>query len=224
MLISGSLRQRSTNTAALRTARLVAPRQVAAVLYEGTARLPHFNPDDDTGSPPAPVLALRAQIRSADAVLFSVPEYAGALPGSFKNLLDWAVGDDQPASLDGKPVAWVNVAPRGAVHAHDSLRRVLRYLGARVVEPACADLPLAQTDLDAEGLVQAAHIRARLAAVLEQLSGAAPVPAWLPSRTPRPVRFLSPLGQRRTSRRRTREARPWPVYRAGGRRGTPARR
>ena len=56
-------------------------------------------------------------------MLFSTPEYAGALPGSFKNLLDWTVGDDQPGSMNGKPVAWVNVSPRGAEHAHESLPR-----------------------------------------------------------------------------------------------------
>jgi hypothetical protein len=66
--------------------------------------------------------------------------------------------------------------PSGAVHAHDSLQRVLGYLGARVVEPACVDLPLVQADLDTEGLVQAAHVRARLAGVLGQLTVSAPLP------------------------------------------------
>ena len=80
---------------------------------------------------------MRAQIRNVDAVLFSTPEYAGALPGSFKNLLDWAVGDDHPGSMNGKPVAYVNVSPRGAALAHASLRSVLGYLGAVIVEAAC---------------------------------------------------------------------------------------
>ena len=60
------------------------------------------------------------------------PEYAGALPGSFKNLLDWTVGGGQTY---GMPVAWINVsgaaAPTGGADAHDSLRKVLGYTGAR---------------------------------------------------------------------------------------------
>ena len=48
-------------------------------------------------------------------MLFSTPEYAGALPGSFKNLLDWTVGGGETY---GMPVGWVNVSgpasPTGA--------------------------------------------------------------------------------------------------------------
>jgi NAD(P)H-dependent FMN reductase len=47
MLVSGSLRQLSTNTAVLRTLRVVAPDVVEPTLYDGLGQLPHFNPDDD---------------------------------------------------------------------------------------------------------------------------------------------------------------------------------
>jgi len=46
LLISGSLRARSTNTAVLRTAQALAPDGIVAFLYHGLATLPHFNPDD----------------------------------------------------------------------------------------------------------------------------------------------------------------------------------
>lgn len=51
--------------------------------------LPHFDPDDDRegAPPPPPVAELRAEVATADALLLTTPEYAGALPGSFKNLL-----------------------------------------------------------------------------------------------------------------------------------------
>src|SRR5262245_48850215 len=104
LLITGSLRDGSTNGATLRTAAAVAPAGTRAVLYEGLGGLPHFNPDVEQAALPEPVAALRAQLREADAVLFSTPEYAGGLPGSFKNLLDWCVGE----GLHDKPVGWVN--------------------------------------------------------------------------------------------------------------------
>jgi chromate reductase len=75
-------------TAVLRTARAVAPSGIVAVLYEGLGKLPHFNPDDESDPLHPGVAALRGRIHGADAVVFSTPEYAGALPGSFKNLLD----------------------------------------------------------------------------------------------------------------------------------------
>jgi NAD(P)H-dependent FMN reductase len=42
---------------------------------------------------------LRDDIRASDGLLFSTPEYAGGLPGAFKNLLDWTVGDGRPGSM-----------------------------------------------------------------------------------------------------------------------------
>jgi NAD(P)H-dependent FMN reductase len=159
----------------LATARVVSPTGIVATLYEGMAGLPHFNPDDDGPSLPEPVAVLRAQIRSADAVLFSTPEYAGALPGSFKNVLDWAVGDDKPGSMNGKPAAWVNVSPRGADHARESLRRVLGYLGATIVESACLDIPVVRDAVDDDGLIPSEEIRAHIVVALGELAaGTAP--------------------------------------------------
>src|SRR5262245_18609736 len=89
LLISGSTRAASTNTALLRTAHAVAPDGVTTELFERLTELPHFNPDHDRAPLPTAVAALRAEIARSQAVLFSTPEYAGALPGSFKNLLDW---------------------------------------------------------------------------------------------------------------------------------------
>ena len=91
LLVSGSTRRCSTNTAALRALRDLAPAGVHATLYDGLADLPAFDPDQDQQAPSA-VGQLRAQLAAADAVVFSTPEYAGTLPGSFKNLLDWTVG------------------------------------------------------------------------------------------------------------------------------------
>src|SRR5689334_15201333 len=91
LLLSGSLRAGSTNTAALRTAQTASPELVDAVFFDSMRELPHFDPDLDGEDLPACVAALRAEVHRADALLFSTPEYAGALPGSFKNVLDWLI-------------------------------------------------------------------------------------------------------------------------------------
>jgi NAD(P)H-dependent FMN reductase len=177
LLISGSLRGGSTNSATLRTAVALAPAGVEAEIYEGMGRLPHFNPDDDPADglgPGAEVAALRAALAVADALLLSTPEYAGALPGSFKNLLDWTVGGGQTY---GMPVAWINVsgaaAPSGGADAHDSLRKVLGYTGAPIVEAACLRLPLARDDIGEDGLVAPAAAREAIVATVRTLAAAA---------------------------------------------------
>jgi hypothetical protein len=110
LLIGGSLRANSVNAAVLKTVQTLIPTNAKAAIYTGLADLPHFNPDDDRDPLPEPVARLRDQLRTADAVLFSTPEYAGTLPGSFKNLLDWTVGG---GSLYRLPVGWVNPSAHG---------------------------------------------------------------------------------------------------------------
>jgi NAD(P)H-dependent FMN reductase len=177
LLISGSLRAGSTNSATLRTAAALAPDGIDAEIYEGMGRLPHFSPDDDptdgVGLDPE-VAALRAALAEADALLVSTPEYAGALPGSFKNLLDWTVGGGQTNEM---PVAWINVsgkaAPSGGADAHDSLRKVLGYTGSRIIEEACLRLPLARDDVGEDGLVAPTEAREAIVAAVTALDARA---------------------------------------------------
>ena len=177
LLISGSLRRGSTNSALLRTARVVAPDGIEAPVYAGLDRLPAFNPDLDTpASLPGPVADLRAAIRASDAILLSTPEYAGALPGSFKNLLDWTVGDDDARSIYRKPVAWVNVStsPTGAADAHESLRTVLGYVHAAVVKEACTPIPVRRDMVGADGLIADPSVRAQIVATITALAAYRP--------------------------------------------------
>jgi chromate reductase, NAD(P)H dehydrogenase (quinone) len=176
LLISGSLRGGSTNSATVRTAAALAPAGVEATIYDGMGRLPHFNPDDDpadgVGLDPE-VAALRAALAEVDALLLSTPEYAGAMPGSFKNLLDWTVGGGQTY---GMPVAWINVsgpaAPTGGADAHESLRKVLTYTGARIVDKACARVPLARDDVGPDGLIARPDARDAIATAVRALAAA----------------------------------------------------
>jgi chromate reductase len=170
LLVSGSLRRRSTNTAVLRSVQGLVSDETVAVVYECLGGLPHFNPDDDIEPLPPPVAALRAEVRGADMVLFSTPEYAGALPGSFKNVLDWMIGDDQTGSIYRKPVAWINASPRGAVNAHNSLRKVLGYAGAVIVEAACVDVPVTGEMIGEDGTIIDPSSRAAILGSVETLA------------------------------------------------------
>jgi NAD(P)H-dependent FMN reductase len=98
------------------------------------------------------------------------PEYAGALPGALKNLLEWTVGD---GGTYGKPIAWINVsgpaAPTGGADAHDSLRKVLGYVHADIIEAACARLPLTRDAVGDDGAIADPVSREQIAAMLRIL-------------------------------------------------------
>ncbi len=166
LMISGSLRAGSTNSAALLTAASLAVDEVSTELFEGMGDLPHFNPDDDVDPLSTAVVALRARLNASDAVLFSTPEYAGALPGAFKNLLDWTVGGGTYA----KSVAWINTSTgTGAADAYESLRKVLERTGTDIVDSACARIPVARQAVGRNGLIDDPAIRERIADVLRTL-------------------------------------------------------
>jgi len=169
LLISGSTRSGSSNSAALRTAQAVAPPDLAAVRYEGLADLPAFNPDHDYEPLPPVVADLRRQIAAAHAVVLCTPEYAGTLPGSFKNLLDWTVGGGE---LYGKPVAWINVAAAGrGGGALATLKTVLGYVGADIAESACIDVPVARDMIGPDGVIGDSLTRERIAEVWPAILG-----------------------------------------------------
>jgi NAD(P)H-dependent FMN reductase len=167
LLVSGSTRAGSANTAALRTLREVASRPVVAVLYEGLSDLPAFNPDDDREPLPAAAGQLRRAIADCDAVVFCTPEYAGSLPGSFKNLLDWTVGGGE---MYGKPTAWINVAAPGrGAGAEESLASVLGYVGADVIGKACRRITLPRQAIGPDGLVRDPGFREEAARVIDDI-------------------------------------------------------
>jgi chromate reductase, NAD(P)H dehydrogenase (quinone) len=167
LLISGSTRRASGNTAALRTVQALAPDRIAAELYDGLAALPAFSPDEDE-QPPEPAAALRARIAAAGGLLFCTPEYAGTLPGSLKNLLDWTVGGGQ---IYGKPVGWINVAVGGrGTGAEEHLAMVLRYVGAVAVERACVRVPVPREAVGPDGIITDPVIRASFLSALTALA------------------------------------------------------
>jgi chromate reductase len=179
-LITGNTRDDSPHAAALRTAIRLAPAEIAAVPYGGLRTLPAFVP----GLPeiPEPVAALRHAVRAADALLFCTPEYAGSLPGSLKNLLDWLVdGGD----LVDRPAAWLFVSAGGQEQgAVAALRQVLEHGRARIVRAACLHVPVGPDAVDELGTVDDPRLRMALADLLQALARetAAPtqrqVPSW----------------------------------------------
>ena len=160
--ISGSLRKGSSNTAALRAARRLAPAGVQVTLFNGIAGLPFFNPDLDGAEVPDAVAVFRAVIGSADGLLISSPEYARGIAGVMKNALDWLV-----ASLEfpNKPLALINTSPR-ATHALAALRLTLETMSARIVDEACITLPLLGTPNGEDDIVGSPELAEPLRAAM----------------------------------------------------------
>lgn len=150
VLLSGSLRQSSSNGTALARAAFVARDLFDAVPYTELQDLPAFNPDveelgEDSAAFPEPVRRLRTLIARADALLVSTPEYAHGLPGAFKNALDWLVGG---SGFPGLPCGLVNVSPHSRFASAQYLE-IARTMSGVVVADACVVIDKHETPLGA---------------------------------------------------------------------------
>ncbi|GAA2562937.1 hypothetical protein GCM10010435_38820 [Winogradskya consettensis] len=176
LLISGSTREASLHTAALRTAAMVAPGSVIAGLYDGLRGLPAYAPGEQHDA----VTLLRHMAGTAQGIVFSTPEIAGSLPGSLKNLLDWLV---EGAELWDKPVAWVSVANPGDDHgALSTLETVLGHGNARVLRSAIIRLPMGKEAVGADGLIADARLHQAMRDMFHAFERAvAPKPEETPS-------------------------------------------
>lgn len=168
--VSGSLRRGSYNRKLLG----IAARQLAPdhelVIYQGLAAVPPYEESLDVDPAPDAVVDLRSSIAEADGVLFSTPEYNGSVPGQLKNALDWASRPFPDNVLREKPVAAVGATTGlfGAVWAQAELRKVLKTIGADVIDE---ELPVGQVEQAFTGDEQLADpaLRARFAELVEKL-------------------------------------------------------
>ena len=125
----GSLRRKSYNMIALKTAGELMP---AGMKLDITSfdDLPMYNFDDqEKGWPPA-ATRLRDEILAADALLFASPEYNWTVGAPLKNVIDW-MSRFQPQPFGNKPAALFSVTtgPVGGARGQYDLRRIMAGLG-----------------------------------------------------------------------------------------------
>ncbi len=128
--ISGSLRNASLNSAALRAIKPLLPTHITMEIAD-LATIPIYNDDVRARGYPTEVDTFRAQVAAADAVIIATPEYNFSVPGVLKNALDWASRPpNQP--FDGKPIAIMGASPGpvGTARAQYDLRKMMVFLNA----------------------------------------------------------------------------------------------
>lgn len=122
--ISGSLREKSYNTALLREASRLAPAGMVIDIVS-IREVPLYDADVEARGFPEPVRALCEKVNAADALLIATPEYNFSIPGVLKNTIDWLSRPPHDAKLKGKPVAIIGAGGRlGSARAQYHLRQV----------------------------------------------------------------------------------------------------
>ncbi|GAA2225223.1 NAD(P)H-dependent oxidoreductase [Herbiconiux moechotypicola] len=144
LVLVGSLRAASTNRQLAEAAVELAPEGASFALYEGHHALPLYNEDVDVeGELPESVVAYRAAIAGADAVLVVTPEHNGTIPANLKNAIDWSSRPYGSSSISSKPVAVIGTAfaQYGGVWAQDEARKAYGIAGANVLDTTVLAVP-----------------------------------------------------------------------------------
>lgn len=171
LAISGSLRQKSSNTALMNAIIALSPESMKFTIYDGLGELPHFNPDIDVDEGPVTVRELRTLLREADGVLFCTPEYGNGVPGVLKNALDWLVST---TVFMNKPTAVISASPSpmGGDKAHASLLLTLAMINAEIVDRAALIIPYITMKMNKEGAITDIDLKQELVSVLRELEQA----------------------------------------------------
>lgn len=127
-VVVGSLRADSLNRKLATALAKLAPPDFA-FRHAAIGDLPLYNQDDDA-NPAASVRRWKADITSAQGVLFVTAEYNRSIPGVLKNAIDHASRPYGQSAFAHKPagVLGVSVGVIGTAAAQQHLRAVLAYL------------------------------------------------------------------------------------------------
>ena len=127
-VLVGSLRKDSASRKVAQAISALSPAGLEYRIIE-IGQLPHFDQDLEA-EPPQAWTDFRAQVKSADAVLFVTPEYNRSVPGVLKNALDVGSRPYGQSVFNGKPAAVVSTSAGalGGFGANHHLRQILAAL------------------------------------------------------------------------------------------------
>lgn len=134
--LSGSLREASYNSAALKALAQNSPDHIDIVIGD-ISQLPLFNPDLESEFIPA-LDKIKSEIKSSSGLIISSPEYAHGISAPMKNVLDWLVSSSEFPEI---PIMLINTSPR-ATHALESLKEVLTTMSGIIIDVAYVSIPL----------------------------------------------------------------------------------
>lgn len=145
---SGSLRKGSYNSALLREASRLAPKNIKLEIID-ISKLPLFNQDfenEDLGN----LKEIKRKVKEADGVLFSSPEYNYSISGVLKNAIDCISRPYGDNSFQGKPAAIMgaSIGMIGTARMQYHLRQAMVFLDMKPINSPEIMVSFAQEKFD----------------------------------------------------------------------------
>ncbi len=147
--ISGSTRQMSINHSLIKAISDLSYASLDISIYDGIAKLPQFNPDNDGDSVAKEVAHFRQQLDNADGVIICTPEYAHGVPGTLKNAIDWTISSSQ---FPHKPTMLIT-ASTGGNYGHKALMETLKAIEAKNIDNLQMVIPFIKTKVSMDNKI-----------------------------------------------------------------------
>lgn len=130
-ILVGSLRKAAWTRKIAEQLIALAPAGVAMQIID-ISKLPFYNEDEETATPPAAWTAFRNEVHGVDGVIFVTPEYNRSVSGVLKNAIDVGSRPYGKSIWNGKPCAIISssVGAIGGFGANHHLRQMLVTLNA----------------------------------------------------------------------------------------------
>jgi chromate reductase, NAD(P)H dehydrogenase (quinone) len=167
--VPGSLRKNAYSLGLLKAAVELAPKDVRIEIADITG-LPVFNQDEEEPAP-EPVRALRAKVKAADAILFSLNEHNYGLSAAEKNVIDWASRPYTDNAWNGKPagIMSASIGMIGGARAQYELRQSMVFLNMFPINRPEVIVTFAPQKFDSEGRLTDESTRKIIAGHLAEL-------------------------------------------------------
>lgn len=147
LAISGSIRDKSTNTALLKAIHHLLPISVEWVDFK-INELPFFDPQIQFGQDvPKKVEFFRHLAHECDYIVISTPEYAHGIPGILKNALEWLICEE---TIRKKVIVFV-ASPSGGAYVKEYLLETLRTMDMVVSEEMTFIVQIARNNISTTG-------------------------------------------------------------------------
>jgi NAD(P)H-dependent FMN reductase len=174
LALVGSLRSGSDNRRLADAAATLAPSGISVEIFDALADVALYNEDIDQPGTVAAADRLRAEVRSADALLLVTPEYNGTMSAALKNAIDWISRPFGAGAITGKPVAVIGTShgQYGGLWAHDDARKSARIAGANVLDDLKLSVPAAQIRFASNHPSDDEEIAATMPVILTSLAAA----------------------------------------------------
>jgi len=169
--LCGSLRSGSYNQALLETAIVRGERFGLHIVQVSIEGFPAFSQELESNLP-APVVAAKELVSSADCVMLVTPEYNHGVPGVLKNAVDWLSRPFGDLTLRHRPMALMGASTgyAGSLRAQLAWRQMWYFFDAPVFSVAEMTLSFAARMVGQNGLVVDPGALERLDLYLEKLA------------------------------------------------------